>query len=245
MGCQPHAYALPWTQFTPPPQAMTKHITVSTTKGSTTFTTELEWDEALVLCSSVKNSDFAQSLVSQFREARKPLSPKQISWVYKFAEDAKARSASNKVQASCNGTKVFVNNILSSMTQASANGLKKPQVRLVGPDKLKVKIVYMAVGTNTGGCWINISSSDMFGYILGGQITLEGELRIFSRGVCDKQVLADYFTAIDNNFEIAVKDYGYLMSSCSICGITLTDPKSIERGIGPICAGRLFGPAFV
>jgi hypothetical protein len=216
---------------------MTKHITISTTKGSTTFTTELEWDEALVLCSSVKNSDFAQSLVDQFNQNRKPLSPKQISWVYKFAEDAKAQS-SRVIETPVRKAQVFVNNILSSMAQASANGLKKPQVRLVGPDKLKVKIVYMAAGTNAGGCWINISSSDMFGYILGGQITATGELRIFSREVCDKQVLADYFTAVDNNFEIAVKDYGYLMSSCSICGLPLTDPKSIERGIGPVCAGK-------
>lgn len=222
---------------------MTKHITISTSKGSTTFTTELEWDEALVLCSSLKSNDFAQSLVDQFNQNRRPLSPKQISWVYKFAQDE-----SNKRQSTTPvlpKTPVFVNNILSSMAQARSNGLKKPQVRLVGPDKLKVKIVYMATGTNAGGCWINISSSDMFGYILGGQITPSGELRIFSREVCDKQVLADYFTAVDGNFEIAVKDYGFIMSSCSICGIPLTDPKSIERGIGPICAGRLFGPTFI
>ena len=216
---------------------MTKHITISTSKGSTTFTTELEWDEALVLCSSLKSNDFAQSLVDQYNHNRRPLSPKQISWVYKFAQDE-----SNKLRSTApvsHKAQVFVNNILSSMAQARSNGLKKPQVRLVGPNKLKVKIVYMATGTNAGGCWVNLSSPMDSGYILGGQIRPNGELRIFDKGVCDKQVLADYFTAVDGNFEVAVKDYGFITSSCSICGIPLTDPKSIERGIGPICAEKL------
>lgn len=33
--------------------------------------------------------------------------------------------------------------------------------------------------------------------------------------------------------------YGRRISRCVICGLTLTDPKSIERGIGPICAAKL------
>lgn len=28
-------------------------------------------------------------------------------------------------------------------------------------------------------------------------------------------------------------------SRCGICGLKLTDPRSVEIGIGPICAGRL------
>jgi hypothetical protein len=34
-------------------------------------------------------------------------------------------------------------------------------------------------------------------------------------------------------------EYGKLYGRCMICGRTLTDPESIERGIGPICAGKL------
>lgn len=29
------------------------------------------------------------------------------------------------------------------------------------------------------------------------------------------------------------------MGICSMCGRTLTNPESIERGIGPVCAGRI------
>ncbi len=210
---------------------MTKHFTLFTSKGSTTFSTELEWDEALALCSK-NTSDFAQSLVAQSKDNRKTLSPKQISWVYKFAEDVRSQSK-KPVEA-----QVFVSNILSSMARARANGLKKPKVKLVGPNDTKVKIVYMATGTNAGGCWVNLSSPTMVGYVLGGKITPSGEFLVINNEVCAKQDLIKYFTTVDNNFEIAVKDYGFITSSCSICGLTLTDPKSIERGIGPVCAEK-------
>lgn len=34
-------------------------------------------------------------------------------------------------------------------------------------------------------------------------------------------------------------ELGQLYGMCMICGATLTDEQSIERGIGPICAGKL------
>lgn len=32
---------------------------------------------------------------------------------------------------------------------------------------------------------------------------------------------------------------GRLHGACMVCGRTLTDPNSVERGIGPVCAGKL------
>lgn len=34
-------------------------------------------------------------------------------------------------------------------------------------------------------------------------------------------------------------EFGALYGTCCVCSRTLTDEKSIERGIGPVCAGRL------
>lgn len=34
------------------------------------------------------------------------------------------------------------------------------------------------------------------------------------------------------------KEWGALYGSCCVCGATLTDEKSVEAGIGPVCAGR-------
>jgi hypothetical protein len=35
------------------------------------------------------------------------------------------------------------------------------------------------------------------------------------------------------------REFGHEFGVCCVCGATLTDPKSIEAGIGPICAGRV------
>lgn len=34
------------------------------------------------------------------------------------------------------------------------------------------------------------------------------------------------------------KEFGALYGTCCVCGRTLTDEKSIEAGIGPVCAGK-------
>jgi hypothetical protein len=34
-------------------------------------------------------------------------------------------------------------------------------------------------------------------------------------------------------------ELGHLLGCCMICGATLTDPKSVEQGIGPVCMKKL------
>lgn len=38
----------------------------------------------------------------------------------------------------------------------------------------------------------------------------------------------------------AAREYGLRTGTCSCCGRELTDPRSIERGIGPICEAKFF-----
>lgn len=38
-------------------------------------------------------------------------------------------------------------------------------------------------------------------------------------------------------------EYGHLHGFCAICGKTLTDPDSVTRGIGPVCAQNIGGAA--
>lgn len=33
--------------------------------------------------------------------------------------------------------------------------------------------------------------------------------------------------------------FGHLHGFCALCGLTLTDPESVKRGIGPICAKKI------
>lgn len=43
---------------------------------------------------------------------------------------------------------------------------------------------------------------------------------------------------VDAGIEDALARYGHEIGDCGLCGRTLTDPVSIERGIGPVCAGK-------
>ncbi len=44
---------------------------------------------------------------------------------------------------------------------------------------------------------------------------------------------------LDTGVMESLTRYGHELGACGICGRTLTDNESIERGIGPVCAGRL------
>jgi hypothetical protein len=44
--------------------------------------------------------------------------------------------------------------------------------------------------------------------------------------------------AVANDPLTAAIRYGKVSGECSCCGRELTDPRSIERGIGPICAEK-------
>lgn len=47
------------------------------------------------------------------------------------------------------------------------------------------------------------------------------------------------FKAIAHDPRAASIRYGRELGHCGVCGKTLTDPTSIENGIGPVCAGRV------
>ena len=48
------------------------------------------------------------------------------------------------------------------------------------------------------------------------------------------QLLPEHRISLDH-----AKSFGREHGFCLICGATLTDPKSVAAGIGPICAGRV------
>ena len=49
----------------------------------------------------------------------------------------------------------------------------------------------------------------------------------------------DYLRAIASDEEAAFALYGHELGRCGVCGRTLTDEISRERGIGPVCAERI------
>jgi len=84
-------------------------------------------------------------------------------------------------------------------------------------------------------CWIKVEGVEK----VVGKIE-RGVLTLWQRFGVDLGDLTTKLLAIDQDPEAAAVLYGKASGNCSICGRDLTDPESIERGIGPICAGKYF-----
>lgn len=205
----------------------TKHITVSTRRGPISFSTDLEWDEALRLCAQ-DSSEFAQSLVS-----KDYLSQAQVNWVYKLAEDMRKPRVEEEPA-------IKLGVVLTSLQKAVESGLKKPAIRLVWGGQ-NLKISYMTSGKNEGGCWVTLSDS------LVGKITPKGGLKLFNDVELDVSELEDmsvptklsnFLTHVNDNYKESVAQFGRLTNSCSFCGRKLTNPESISLNVGPICASK-------
>lgn len=61
---------------------------------------------------------------------------------------------------------------------------------------------------------------------------LDGNTFTYAQGAITRLTAEDKMTLEQ------AKEYGALYGTCCVCGRTLTDEKSIEAGIGPICAGK-------
>ena len=51
-------------------------------------------------------------------------------------------------------------------------------------------------------------------------------------------IIGTWLNELERDPQEAAKDYGRLTGKCCVCSRMLTDPVSIEAGIGPICSGR-------
>ncbi|NBT04335.1 MAG: hypothetical protein EBT00_14140 [Proteobacteria bacterium] len=205
-------------------------LTVNTKRGPVRFTTTLEWEEAIALCQeeSRNGNKFAYDLC--MREAKNLyMSEAQVSWVYKIAEDVlKLREPQPKVR------EIDASNILASLAEARAKGIKKPMLRLVDPVGNDIRVKYMSFGKNAGGCWVT-SNNDLIGKIDdGGVFTFTG------RPYTDKFVdeMFDFIDITNHDVKGALESYGKVTSKCGCCGLPLTNKKSIELGIGPICLDK-------
>jgi hypothetical protein len=205
-------------------------LTVNTKRGPVRFETSLEWEEAIALCQeeSRNGNKFAYDLC--MRETRNLyMSEAQVSWVYKIAEDVlKLREPQPKTR------EIDASNILASLAEARAKGIKKPMLRLVDPVGNDIRVKYMSFGKNAGGCWVT-SNNDLIGKIDdGGMFTFTG------RPYTDKFVdeMFDFVDITNHDVKSALESYGKITSKCGCCGLPLTNKKSIELGIGPICLDK-------
>ena len=190
-----------------------------TARGETiTFTSTLN-DWKVVETLRGMRSNFAQDLARKFNK----LSPSQYAWAHKLAVDA------NTVAVVDNTKPSQFEALFNAFEAAKSKGAKRLTLRF---DGINVK-----PNRDNSALWITSQSETEMGdygmkpkYL--GKVTPQG---------CDSR-LSDtvkeiIMGAASDPLSAAIK-YGKVSGECSCCGRELTDPRSIERGIGPICATK-------
>jgi hypothetical protein len=143
--------------------------------------------------------------------------------VAKAAEVAKTTETANSIL-----TAAAVDNLMASLKQASAKGLKKPALRFEG----FTVTMAGANSKNAGGLYLK-DGPVYLGKIVDGKLTASWEANRME-GLLDRIA-----TAMVDPVE-AARAYGKRTGRCSCCGRPLTDPVSVEKGIGPICEATYF-----
>ena len=178
-----------------------------------------------------KWNDFARSLVEQF--SRKGyLSPKQIEAGSRQiesnrrrVEERKAKEISSTGVRQANIGEVDFGKIRELFAVAQSNGLKRPKFHAGD-----VKISLASPNGNNAGALYIVRDPDVY----------QGKI-FHTKFLPSRDVLPDtleVLRAIAENPSEYARMTGKQTGKCCCCGRELTDPKSIEDGIGPICAEK-------
>jgi hypothetical protein len=106
-----------------------------------------------------------------------------------------------------------------------ASGLKRVKLRMQGFEVKPAK----AGGKNDGALYVK-QGETYLGKVIGGK---------FLKMDCCTPETAGKVAALMADPMAAIKATGQEVGNCAVCGLELTDPVSIEIGIGPICLKRL------
>ncbi|MDJ0905396.1 MAG: DUF6011 domain-containing protein [Woeseiaceae bacterium] len=164
-------------------------------------------------------NNFAQSLIGQY-ERKGYLSDKQWHWVKKLADEAKAPKAA---PAPATNTPNLAA-IFDKFAGFACGGL------------------YFSKKNGADLVWI-LKDGDMhydrmlLGKLEGGKVTLFGRKVEGARMTTEEvwTIIAD----IERDPLAAAQAHGRLSGRCSCCSRELTDPVSVERGIGPVCLEKM------
>lgn len=172
---------------------------------------EIKW----IIRNAVAN-DFARSLDQQLL-SKGTLTDGQIGAVARILA-RNASAAAPVALAALNG----VEQVQIAFATAAENGLKRPKLRL-GAFVLKMA---PATGRNAGAIYVT-ESEEYLGKIVDGKFHAARE--------CSDDQRAAIIELCADPVKSAIA-YGQQTGVCACCGRELTDPESIARGIGPICA---------
>lgn len=200
------------------------HAMQVTARGElVSFESRLSDDEAQDLLQFCAGS-FARSLWQQSHD--RGLSAKQLAWAHKLSCEL-LEAASDAAQGSDQPSQFEA--LFRAFEAARSRGAKRLTLRLEG--------INLKPNRDISALWVTSQTEKEMGdyglkpkYL--GKVTLKG---LDSR-LAD-EVKETLMAAASDPLNAAIR-YGKVSGECSCCGRELTDPRSIERGIGPICADK-------
>ena len=181
------------------------------------FPAEYEW-----MVASAARFDFAQSMLDAVRKYGS-LTERQLAAVQKCVAKAAERVAERQQRAD-SAPSVSIEAIETAFSNAKGAGIQRPKLRLdtfvfsLAPDS----------GKNAGAIYVK-EDGQYLGKVMGG--------KLFAVRDCSAEA-QNRILAVASDPASAAVAYGKKFGSCAVCARTLSDPVSVERGIGPICAGR-------
>jgi len=171
--------------------------------------------------------NFASSLVAQF-DQRGDLSDKQWPWVAKLAAEQRQRDAS------------------PAAGRSASNEIPVPKTAaLFAPGRFaRFDAHGLQYRRKNDGSVAGLKFCDTDG-VIGRLDIADAKLVLFPGKIRNARLDLDQVREdaglIEADPLAAAKEDGLLTGRCSCCGRELTDPTSIEIGIGPICLAKMGG----
>ena len=153
------------------------------------------------------------------------LTDRQLETVNRLADQSAQRKAAWAAQRAAEAPVCEVSAIEAAFSAAKVAGIKWPKLRLG-------HFVFSPAGAtsaNAGAVYVKGERDAYLGKVLGGRFQR-------SRDCSDEQALD--IVEIAGDPKSAAIAHGKRFGKCSVCARDLSDPESVERGIGPVCADR-------
>lgn len=118
------------------------------------------------------------------------------------------------------------------LTKSSASSTIEALLAMSTPQAAPVEALEVGMYMRDGEIY-RVQKSRETGNLYAKHLDSETLKFAYAPGAIKRLTLADKMS-----LEVA-KAWGLQTGTCCVCARTLTDPESVEQGIGPVCAGRV------
>lgn len=171
-----------------------------------------------------ERNSFVHSLLQQRSE--RGLSAKQEAWLLFLATEHKTKIEGKAQPKPANDDALALDGLATVLKAAMGNGLKRPVLCL------QSEAGEITLKAGRGACfWITLNGE------LCGKLEPTGQASLWKLGNATDAVEKALMFATMQPLK-AMQQFGRITGRCSCCRRTLTDPQSVELGIGPICKAK-------